>query len=164
MEGYHQGEQNDQKIHQPEFVILGEESKEEVSGGEFQQQTSHPYESFEKLHDIKPSLGVRFACLLSSYILFLAAILVFFLLLLSLAVVIISVGQSKKVNNLFKKYWEVLRKLIVTASGLLVSVFSPAFGLGIIILYFIIVAGGTNDPIFSRLFESGLYKPTGSKS
>ncbi len=158
MEGHHQGEQNDQKIHQPEFVFVSEESKDTISGGQFKYQSGGKYESFEKLHDIKASFPVRFACLFSSVILFTAAFFGIFILLALCTLVLFSLGRFRSLNNFTKNYWGTIRKVFVTASGLLVAVFSPAFGLGIIVLYFILVAGGMNDPVFSRFFESRLYK------
>lgn len=158
MEGRPQGEQNDQKIHQPEFVVISDEFKESASGGEFQYQSTGQYESFEKLRDIKPSFAVRFAFLLMSLIFYAAAFLGLFILLSLCLLVVVTLGQVKGLNRFTSNYWKTIRKVFVTGSGLLVAVVSPAFGLGIIVLYFILVAGGTNDPVFSKLFESSIYK------
>ncbi|MEM1282647.1 MAG: hypothetical protein AAGG81_03755 [Chlamydiota bacterium] len=158
MEENHQSEQLGQKIHQPEFVVVTEEYKESVSEGQYKYQSGKQYETFEKLNDIRPSFPIRFACLFSSFILFCATIFGFCVFLLFCLSVCLTFGQVESLNNFTKSYWGTIRKVFVTAVGLLVAVFSPAFGLGIIVLYFIMVAGGTSDPVFSKFFESRLYK------
>lgn len=157
MEGQ-RGDQKGSKIHHPEFIVVTEEYKESSSGGEYKYQSSATFEPFEKLRDVKPSFIVRFACLFSSMILFAAAFCGVFILLGLCVLVLISLAQVPSLNQFAKNYWSMLRKVFVTALGLFVAVFSPVFGFGIIILYFVLVVGGTNDPIFSKFFESSIYK------
>lgn len=157
MEGRYREEEGDRKIHRPEFVILHEEHRETAAGGQYSQHFTREYESFEKLREIKPSLSVRFACMLSSLILFSLLLIMLFPLIGSLLLVLVTFKQSKQMNALLSKYWLLIRKLFVTAFGLLIAVGSPMFGLGLIIFYFILVVGGTHDPLFSKIFESRIY-------
>lgn len=157
MEERYPGEESDRRVHRPEFVILREEYKETISGGQYRQETRREYETFEKLKDIKPSPSVRFACMLSSLILLSLSLVMALPLLGSLLLVILTFGQSITMKEYLNKYWLLVRKLLVTSLGLFIAVGSPMFGLGLIIFYFVLVVGGTNDPLFSRIFESRIY-------
>jgi len=144
-------------FHRPEFIIIQEERYEEGHEGEgTHQQSSSYYESLNKLHEIKPTATIRIACFISSLMLFLYTAFIGFLMLITLALTIITLGQAKRAVRVSVNLWSLFVKLIVISSGLLVGVFSPTFGLGIIILFFVL-QGGKEDPILSRIIKSRFY-------
>lgn len=143
--------------HRPEFIIIDEERYEETSRSEgAYQQSSSYYESLNKLHEIKPTLTIRIACLISSLMLFAYTAFIGVLMLLTLALVAITFGQAKSAVKGLAYFWSLLIRLFVISSGLFVGLFSPTFGLGIIILFFVL-QGEKEDPILSRIIKSRFY-------
>lgn len=143
-----------QAHHRPEFIIIDEEHYEETREGE---PTGHYYESFNKLHEIKPSMTIRLVCLFSSLVLSLYAALVGVFVLIALALTLVTLGQVKSAVLFLTNFWGLFIKLFVIVCGLFVGFFSPTFGLGVIVLFFVL-QGDKDDPLLSRIIQSRFYK------
>lgn len=157
MEGHYYREEECTVDHRPEFVLIDEGGEEKVYGGSHTFQSSCEFEPLHKLKDVKPTAALRIASLLSSLILYGALVLLIFLFLVHATMFLLTLGLVPFFRLATAKYWDLIKKTFVVASGLFVALFSPHFGLAIIVLYFILTTGGTSDPIFSKLFKSGLY-------
>lgn len=150
-------EKRESSIHHPEFIILTEEHSEQVYHESGSEQKSEFYQPFEKLEGIQATAGLRIGCLITSFLMLGCTVFVFLFLMFALILAALTFGQVESLNSMLKKYWSIFRKVFVITMGLTVAVFSPFFGLGLIILYFILFIRSEQDPIFSRFFSTGFY-------
>ena len=67
-----------------------------------------------------------------------------------LAVSLISLRQIKPINGQVSKLWDSTCKTTMIAFGGLLTVFNPALGIGLVILYFMMRGDEMNDLILKR--------------
>ena len=59
--------------------------------------------------------------------------------------------QSEKVNGLVKSLWGLYRKALVYSLGTFAATFSPSFGFGIIVLYYMLRGESMEGDPFMRM-------------
>jgi hypothetical protein len=148
--------------HRPEFVIIDDDRFEQGHEGEASQEGGSFYESLNKLHEVKPTFSIRIACLISSVLLFMYTAFIGVLMLIAFALMVVTFGYFKNVVKGFVNFWNLFIKLFVISMGLFVGFFSPTFGLGIIILFFVL-QGDREDPLLSRIIKSRFYSEGDTK-
>ncbi len=149
-----QGNKEDPIIHHPEFIILdgGEEADfhTESSG-----EQSQYFEAINRLEGQRYPLFLRILFFLMSLGLILAVL--FFLLGTLIAVVTgcLTLFRNETILAHLNKTWKTCKKLAAVALGVFVAAFSPPFGLGMILLYFVLHGENIDQGIIGRVFRSG---------
>ncbi|MEC7839143.1 MAG: hypothetical protein VX777_03790 [Chlamydiota bacterium] len=148
-------ENSNNAMHKPEFIYVGEEYIESEPKGEYRQEDF--YESFSQLHDIKPTIAVRVACLIGSMLVFLLSLFMAACVLVSCIFVVGTLGLNQYCKIVLARHWIRFKNFFVIAGGTFVGVFSPLFGLGIVILYFMLKGQG-KDQFFSSFMERHVHR------
>lgn len=141
----------------PEFVYVEEEGewRQEEPFEHFKEHFSHSAEMMKKQHY---PLALRIFCLIGSLFLFAFTFFVLIYVALSLVVNILTFFRMRGFWERTKSWWGALKKTFVTSSGLLVAVFSPAFGLAIIMVYFLLLGQSMDEQWATRILKSRLYR------
>ena len=120
------------KIHQPEFVILNGDEEEKT--GEQSKQGEY-IDLLNKLNRKKFSWGLRLITLMAAVFVAIACVFAFVLALVSGFLTLITFMMNPEIKATMVRCWRGLRKLLVIFIGLIIGVFSPSLGFGLIILY-----------------------------
>lgn len=142
------------KIHQPEYVILDAVEEDQEKQEKFSSQGEY-LEVFNKLSHRKFSWGIRLLSFIVAVFASLVLIFIFLLALVSTALGILTLYLNKEVNETILRCWRNVRKLAVILMGLLIGVFSPSLGFGLIILYLMMHGESLRKTFFyNRMFRS----------
>lgn len=142
-----------QKAKMPEFIYV-DSGREEIRGS-YQQFSQQEYiQSFQKIGTIHFPISIRFICLLLALVMFLTAAFVSIFVALFFMLNILTFFQAKQFWAKTKELWIRLKKVIVTAFGALIGVFSPAFGFSIILVYLMLQGGTQNEDWVTRIIRS----------
>jgi hypothetical protein len=140
-------------IHRPEFVILdkGEPESEDV----LSQATQNQYfQALKMLQKIKPFSGLRLIILFSILLVSVAVLIVTFFFLLNVIISALALFQNANLNKYLSLSWKNVKKVFAFWAGVVVGLFSPSLGLGLVILYFMQEGEPLNKAVLSRLFKS----------
>lgn len=114
----------------PEIIIEEAPSSTSRAGGDTY---------FERLNSLKAtpfSLGMRVLLVFLSLVMAVASAVSLVVALIYTLVAALTLFQAPNFNAMMKQGWKGVWKFWVFTVGLLVGAFSPVFGIGIIILYF----------------------------
>ncbi len=158
-------EDSSNAVHKPEFVFLGEEYEElegsRESRAEFESEGDY-FRSFGQLKDVKATFTVRLMCLVSSMVLWIASLFMGVLVVVGLAATLATFGQVDGTRRFMGSSWRRFKNFFVIGCGLAVGFLSPVFGLGIVILYFVLQSdeysgsgsGFKDADVFTRILRS----------
>lgn len=96
------------------------------------------YDTLNKLKVTPFSPGMRVLLFVLSLVMATAAIIVLCVALLYTVLSAILFFHSSNFNTMMQHSWRGVWKFLVFTVGLLLSVFNPVFGIGIIVLYFMV--------------------------
>lgn len=140
------------KIHQPEFVILEADEGPNPESRERQETSTEYIETLQKIGQMSFGWPIRVMCLSGAVIAAIAALLVLALAFISFVLAGLVLFMNKDVNAQMFKVFGSVRKMFVITVGLLIGVFSPPLGLGMIVLYFMLHGERLQQGVFSRVF------------
>lgn len=141
-----------QEIEKPERIYV--ETEDYDPGHEFGGFQKEFKSSYQRIGARSYPVSVRIACL------FLTLFLLFFLLLATPFVLLffgVNVLTFFQWNTLWQRtkiVWSTYSKMIVTAFGLLVGIFSPALGLSIIVVYLMMQGQKSSNTWVERIFKA----------
>lgn len=144
-------EENDRKIHQPEYIILDKE--EEEPKHQYAKEQADYLATLHKIGQMRFGVGLRILCLLGGVVAAIATTIVAALSLIVVAMGAITLFLSKDINEQVLKALRNVRKLIVITFGLLLAVLSPALGLGMIILYFMLKGESIQQDLINKVVK-----------
>ncbi len=140
-------EKNNDSI-EPEIIYVDEAYEEKRSFGGRQEQRY--WSTIEGLGQADFPIGLRIiALIVAGFMGFLAAFMCGITIVWFVAS-LLAMRQSPRFNELAKNSWATTRKFFLIAFGSLVAVFSPALGIGMILLYFMIIGEKMNEAMFTR--------------
>lgn len=142
-------EDSDRTIHQPEYVILDKE--EEQPQQQYAKEQADYLTTLHKIGQLRFGLGLRILCLLAAGIAAIATAIIAVLALIVVAMGAITLFLSKDINAQVLKALRNVRKLLVITFGLFLAVFSPALGLGMIVLYFMLKGESLQQDIINKV-------------
>lgn len=96
------------------------------------------YDTLNKLKTTPFSPGMRVLLFLLSLVMAIATIVVLCVALIYTLLAAVSFFQSSNFNAMMRQSWKGVWKFLVFTMGFLLGVFSPAFGIGIVVLYFMV--------------------------
>lgn len=139
------------KIHHPEYVIL---DKEEVTSTTGPGQEYIEYmDTLQKIGKMKFGWPLRIMCFSGAFIAAAGIIFTALAATISILLAALVLFSNKEVNASMYKTLRGLRKCCVITLGLLVAVLSPALGLGMIVLYFMLHGESLKSDLFNRVFS-----------
>lgn len=144
-------EDNDPKIHQPEYIILDKE-EEQPQNQQSKEQADY-LATLQKIGQLQFGFGLRFLCLIAGLVAAVATVIVGALALIVFGIGLITLFMSKEINEQVVKALRNVRKLLVITFGLFLAVLSPALGLGMIILYFMLKGEALQQDIVNRVIR-----------
>jgi hypothetical protein len=124
---------DDEKSHfkKPDFIIL-EDTKDYIYGS----QTVTEDEELWQMQRKKYPIWLRALCFLGVFgSLFFASAVLSYLLFLFLGAALY-LFQSKEANQSFYKFWRLFNNTVAVTTSLLIGIFSPTLGIGMLIIYF----------------------------
>lgn len=112
------------------------------------------YESFVHMENSKYPNVVRVFTLIAAVGFFLFSFLALAFVAFHLALAAITFFQSNEINQSLKKSWSGYNTLLVFTLGCLIATFTPAFGFGIILVYFAVKGKKLENSLLGRIFQS----------
>ncbi len=144
-------EEKNKTIHQPEYIIL--------DGNETDGHGASSGEERGEYVEALSRLGKKSFPFAARILIFLTAIGIAVASLIALAGAIVStllagliLFQKAEVNMYMFKAWANAKKLAVFTLGLIIAIFSPVFGFGIIVLYLMLLGEHLDQSFFKRMF------------
>lgn len=112
------------------------------------------YDSFVHMENSKYPNAVRIFTLIAAAGFFLFSFLALAFVAFHLALAVITFFQSNEINQSLKKSWSGYNTLLVFTLGCLIATFTPAFGFGIILVYFAVKGKKLENSLLGRIFQS----------
>lgn len=137
------------KVHQPEYVILDAEEEAPRSDG-----SGEMFDTLKKVSVKHFSWPMRIAFLILFFFFLSVAAILLFYLGFHIALATVTLFQSPELNNNVKKAWNLLVSDLVIALGLAIGFFSPAFGLSVMMLYFMLHRENSSGAFVTRFFQA----------
>ncbi len=133
---------------EPHVILLDDQQSERnyQEGKDF-------FDSFHRFEKATYPMPFRFFTFTASLTLFLSSAILACFLIISLFIGLLALYQSPTLNGPIHRIWKILRRLLVISLGLFIGSFSPAFGFGIVLLYFIMQGEKLNVSILSRMMN-----------
>lgn len=140
------------KIHQPEFIILSE-TEEVFEEGTAQREHQQYAEFLQKAGKLHFSFGMRLLVLIATAAF--VVVLFFSAVFAALAVVIAALYlfRNPEANKNMSDALHRVRKYLVIILGLLLAIFTPPLGIGLICLYFWMYSESMDPRFFSQVFK-----------
>lgn len=134
----------------PQFIYIDEQhewrQEGDFTGGE------HDYiHSFEKLRKGKYPLALRITTFVVSFWCLFAAILVFLIFLMGVVLGVVTLFRVEGINMRIRYLWNGVAKLLVFGCGLFVASFNPPYGIGLVLLYFMMKGQELNARLRDQL-------------
>ena len=142
-------------IHRPEFIIL-ESEEEQGQSPHAQKIHSEYFETIQGLNKIQFPWTLRILIFFTLFFVLIGTVIVTFFFIISLLFAALAFFQSKTMNDNMVKSWKNVKKLCVFSAGMFLAIFSPALGLGLIVLYLMLQGEHLNKAIMERLFKTKL--------
>lgn len=143
----------------PEYIYI--DSKENFSQEEpfstHYEHKEHRY-SFEQLAHKEYPFVLRIVCLFVASLVLSFTALVLFLFMIFFFANAVTFFHFENFWKGTKQLWEQIKKLFVCGLGLTVAVVSPAFGLSMIMLYFVVKGSNMNEDWVSRTMKDQFYR------
>lgn len=147
-------DQRSEKRKMPEFIYVDpdvETEREAPDLGGFGQEYFTSFQTFKKKDS---SIMVRVVSFFGALILLGAVILGLPFFLLFLALNLITFFKMKPFWEQTIKLWEYIKRVLAVIVGLFVAVFSPSFGLTIIMVYFLLQGQRLENQFMMKLMKS----------
>lgn len=140
----------------PDFIYIEDVEVQDVRGQQQQQEPKRDalYESFVHMENSKYPNVIRVFTLLAAAGFFLFSFLALAFVAFHLALAVLTLFQSDEVNKALKKSWSGYNTLLVFTLGCLIATFSPAFGFGVILVYFAVKGKKLENSLLGRIFQS----------
>ncbi len=136
----------------PEFIYVETEHYDE--GHEFGGFQKEFQQSYQKMETKNYPAAVRMVCFVCSFFLILFLLLAAPFLLLFVGINLLTFFQLKLFWEKTVQLWSMFKRMFVTALGLLIAVLSPAFGLSVIMVYFMMSGGNYERDWVARVFKN----------
>lgn len=151
-----EGPRGSEKRKLPEFIFVDADRESETPRyGGFEEQY---FRSFQTLKHKDSSISVRITCLLGALLLSVIVALATPLLLLCVILNVLTFFKGKNFWLQTKKLWMYLKRACVVILGFLVALFSPSFGLTIIMIYFLLQGQRMENDFMMKLLRSRMPK------
>lgn len=134
----------------PDFIYVDHTYQHERSQGS--EGASQAFESLRTMQQRHYPLSLRFFTLGASFIFAIWAALMLICTGVSIVIAALVLFKSDYGNGRIKAYWKYFRQSLVFMLGLFVAAFSPAFGISIIILYYVQQGESIRNRLFARVF------------
>lgn len=148
----HEGERGSEKRKLPEFIFVDVDREEEAQ--KFRSFEEQYFRSFQSLKHKDSSISVRVTCFLGALLLLIAVIFAAPFLLIFVILNVLTFFKAKPFWLQTKKLWMYLKRALVVALGFSVAVFSPSFGLTIIMIYFLLQGHQMQNQFMMKLMRS----------
>jgi hypothetical protein len=140
----------------PEFIFVDvdRESEAQKTSG-FEEQY---FRSFQALKHKDSSISLRITCLLGALLLLVTLMFAIPFLLLFLLFNVLTFFKIQSFWAQTKKLWLYLKRALVMALGFSVAVFSPSFGVTLIMIYFLLQGQKMENHFMMKLMRSSMRK------
>src|ERR1700733_8987960 len=135
----------------PEFVYVDVDREDEAK--KFSGFEEQYFRSFQALKHKGSSISVRITCLLGSLLLIVTVAFAVPFLLLFAILNALTFFKMKLFWLQTKKLWMYLKRALVVTLGFAVAVFSPSFGLTIIMIYFLLQGQQMENQFMMKLMR-----------
>lgn len=137
----------------PEFIFVdnGDEDKTIHYHPEEEERYSQPV--FQKLETMKFPFALRMLALFAATIVLILIGFALLSLVLVFCFALITLFQSQEINRQVRVVWAQCKKLLVICLGLIIAVFSPPLGLGLIVLDAMFHGQKISDSLMSRFMK-----------
>jgi hypothetical protein len=128
----------EKEIKRPEFIII-DDTTEYLHGPRFKSKEKQGVQAYQAFLEGKSwtfFLFLRIFSLFAALLCFMWMAGSFGLLVFFMALHTLLLFQSQTLNSLCIRFWEVLKLTTISMGGLVLSIFSPSLGFGLLILYF----------------------------
>jgi ABC-type multidrug transport system fused ATPase/permease subunit len=142
------------KIHQPEFIILEDDERQETRHSTESSLHQEYIELLKKLNQRKYSWSVRLMTFFGFFFLGILTLVLAFFAAISILIALISLFRSSEANEYMHKAVRQVKKFLVMTAGMFIGIFSPSLGLGLILLYFLMQGETLNKVFVSKVFSS----------
>src|SRR5262249_34979044 len=126
-----------------------------------QEQVGHQkvyFEALQRLEKKRYSLSFRVLLFLLSIFVVCAALAMVIATLFSGALTVLTFMRNSEILASFKKSWRSCKKLFAVATGLLIGVFSPPLGFGMVIMYLLFHGESIEQGYVGRIFQEKLFR------
>lgn len=137
--------------HHPQFIFIEDERTVESEEPRGREETEH---FFEQLSELQASWPLRLGALVSGILLAGCCLVAMLLTALTGAGVLATLGWHEGTKGMFRKCRKWMCRVAAVSVGLFVGVFSPSFGIGIILVYFILLGERINQELFNRVLRT----------
>lgn len=144
----------------PEFIYVEDVEVQDVrqrGGPQEEPKRDALYESFVHLENSKYPNVIRVFTFIASLGFFLFSFLALAFVAFHLALAVLTFFQSKDVNAALKRSWAGYNTLLVFTLGCLIATISPAFGFGIVLVYFAVKGKKLENSLVGRIFQSRMH-------
>lgn len=142
-------ESEDHTVHEPEYVILDAEEETPRSDG-----SGEMFDTLKKVSAKHFPWPMRIACVILFFFFLAVAVLLFIHVLFHILLATVTLFENPALNSNVKKAWNLLVSDIVIALGLAIAFFSPAFGLSVMMLYFMLHRENSSSAFVTRFFQA----------
>lgn len=139
----------------PDFIFIdnGQKDEEPIHLETEEEKDQRYQQSFQRIEGVRFPFFVRILALMGAIVVFILAMIAFALFLFALCLTVLTLFLSPDINNRLKSVWNQFRKLIVICLGLLIAVFSPPLGMGLIVLDFMFHGEKISNSFMSRFMR-----------
>jgi hypothetical protein len=143
-------EEKPKKVLEPEYEILDGKQDENIKDNSKTQQGEY-VDVLSSLRQHHFPFAIRILIFLTVIGIAVAALFAAVLALINTALAGILFFQNEQINIQMRKSWRNVGKLLVFTLGLIIAVFNPPFGFGIIVIY-LMLRGENLNSSFTRMF------------
>jgi hypothetical protein len=142
------------KIHEPEFIILDAEDEDRES---FVKKSQAEYfETFQMLKTLRHTWSLRLISAVLFWFSLFVLVVFFFVFAVNVLFSVVTLFQNKKLDSGTLAAWAQFKKACVFSVGLLLAVFSPSLGFGLIVLYYLLREEKLSNKPWFMLLKSRL--------
>lgn len=142
-----------EKVKRPEFIIL-DDTQEFIRGGH--QQYRIPEEELLTQEPSRSPLAIRILCLVGLFFSVLVAAGLLVGAIVSVLVATVCLFMNHTANDRVVRFWTLFRHAVVIIVGLLIALFSPTLGFGLLILYFSMKGTSRDREVLKRALKKVL--------
>ncbi|MCE5318885.1 MAG: hypothetical protein LLG04_16175 [Parachlamydia sp.] len=136
-------------VHQPEYVILDAEEETPQSD-----QSGELFDTLKALSAKHIPWPMRIAFLFLFFFCLAFAVILIIHLLFHTVLATVTLFQSPALNSHVQKAWKILVSAIVVALGFAIAIFSPTFGLSVMMLYFMLHRDNQSGAFVTSFFKT----------
>lgn len=133
----------------PDFIYVDQTHEDPSKIGSTQQDTQKMFGSIQSMSKGNQPFYLRILALICSCLIFLGSFIILFGFLIYLSLSLIAFRQSTFLNQQTAIGWRAYKKTMVFALGSFICVFNISFGVGIVLMYFML----TGEKLNSRMMD-----------